>query len=328
MFFKKMLGAKVMFIMVVMCLSIFCCGCDTEAKEYSDTNHWGKNYIDYVTAKELFFGVSESEFCPDGDMTRGMFITVLNRQCGSEVVEADSFAFNDVGKNDYYAEAVAWATATGVAKGTGEYSFSPNAPISRQDAAVMIYNYQTHITHFAFGETGSLSYVDEYDVSSYAKEAVYALTENGIFQGYLDGSFSPTKSISRAEAAVILSKMNGVTCDIFTPIEVPKVPAMEYLGNYKLTCYCSSCNSPAGSRRTASGKTATAGEYGTVAVSSSLYRSLGANTILYIDGVGYRTIHDKHGSSSGVIDVYFGEGTCTCSKNRISGKVVPVYIVR
>lgn len=51
--------------------------------------------------------------------------------------------------------------------------------------------------------------------------------------------------------------------------------------SYKITCYCSACNSPKGSRDTASGEQATAGV--TVAVHPSLYSK---NNIINIDGIG------------------------------------------
>ena len=85
--------------------------------------------------------------------------------------------------------------------------------------------------------------------------------------------------------------------------------------SYKITCYCSACNSPKGSRETASGEHATAGV--TVAVHPSLYSK---NKIINIDGIGQRKIQDKHGNSKNVIDVYVGESqTCKCSSHPYSG---------
>ena len=92
------------------------------------------------------------------------------------------------------------------------------------------------------------------------------------------------------------------------------------MSTYRLTCYCSACNSPKGSRETASGKLATKGV--TVAVHPSKYKK---NKQIYIDGIGSRLIQDKHGNSVDVIDVYIGEySVCPCSKHPYSGKRVKV----
>ena len=92
------------------------------------------------------------------------------------------------------------------------------------------------------------------------------------------------------------------------------------MGKFRITCYCSACNSPRGSRETASGATATSGV--TVAVHPSLYQR---NKSIYIEGIGNRVIQDKHGNSSNVIDVYVGEcNSCRCSSHPYSGRVCDV----
>ena len=90
--------------------------------------------------------------------------------------------------------------------------------------------------------------------------------------------------------------------------------------SYKITCYCSACNSPKGSRETASGETATAGV--TVAVHRDIYKK---NQRINIEGIGERKIQDKHGNSTNVIDVYVGEcNKCSCSSHPYSGKTCNV----
>ena len=92
------------------------------------------------------------------------------------------------------------------------------------------------------------------------------------------------------------------------------------MGRYKITCYCSACNSPKGSRATKSGEKATAGI--TVAVHPSKYSK---NKVINIEGIGKRKIQDVHGNATNVIDVYIGEfRTCQCSKHKYSGKTCNV----
>ena len=90
--------------------------------------------------------------------------------------------------------------------------------------------------------------------------------------------------------------------------------------SFRLTCYCSACNSPPGSTETASGIAATEGV--TVAVHPSLYSR---NKEIYIEGVGSRRIQDKHGNSKNVIDIYVGDRSyCSCSSHPLSGMWVDV----
>ncbi len=85
--------------------------------------------------------------------------------------------------------------------------------------------------------------------------------------------------------------------------------------SYRITCYCSACNSPKGTQ-TASGERATEGV--TVAVHPTKYSR---NKQIYIEGIGSRLIQDKHGNSANVIDVYVGNcSVCRCSSHPFSGR--------
>lgn len=94
------------------------------------------------------------------------------------------------------------------------------------------------------------------------------------------------------------------------------------MGKFKITCYCTACNSPKGSKETASGQDAEKGT--TVAVHKDLFNKY-KNKRIYIKGIGYRLIQDKHSNTKNVIDVYVGEyETCECDFHPYSGKVCEV----
>ena len=98
--------------------------------------------------------------------------------------------------------------------------------------------------------------------------------------------------------------------------------------SYRLTVFCSACNSPKGSRQTAIGAVATAGL--TVAVCKSLYRAhKGRRIHLKVYDNNRRTIlsehlpyiQDIHGNSDNVIDLYIGErDKCDCNHHPWSNK--------
>ena len=70
-------------------------------------NDWFYNSVKYAYENGLMYGVSDTEFAPDGDVTRAMFVTVLYRTEGEPYAENSSFV--DVASDSYYANAVAWA---------------------------------------------------------------------------------------------------------------------------------------------------------------------------------------------------------------------------
>ena len=105
--------------------------------------------------------------------------------------------------------------------------------------------------------------------------------------------------------------------NIFIDCGPPPIPQTQ---TYKITCYCSACNSPKGSTQTASGIPATAGV--TVAVHPSKYQK---NKDIVIEGIGQRKIQDKHGNTPDVIDVYVGNcSQCKCSRHSFSGRICKV----
>lgn len=288
--------------------------------DYGDVNHWARNYIEYNVSQDLMVGTSNNTFSPDQYVTRAMMVTVLGRhsKIDSSLYNND-ISFSDIELNAYYSPYLLWAVENNIVVGFNRL-FRPDDRITREDMATMICRYLNCET-----SGDSSRFIDNDDISDYAVNSVATLHNAGVVAGYPNGSFRPKNYLTRAELCVIMAHLDHQIFDNFEPV---KKPEMELLGTYKMTCYCSGCNSPRGSRQTASGKLATNGEYGTVAVSSSLYRNLGAETVLYIEGIGYKTIHDKHGNSRNVIDIYVGEGRCRCSYNSISGQRLKVYIVK
>ena len=112
------------------------------------------------------------------------------------------------------------------------------------------------------------------------------------------------------ERFICLRDINGET---YVSLPVPPPPPTQ---TYRITCYCSDCNSPRGSTQTASGIPATVGV--TVAVHPSKYQK---NKEIYIEGIGIRRIQDKHGNAPDVIDVYVGNFShCICSRHQFSGR--------
>lgn len=165
---------------------------------------WHKNAVDFASARGLFNGTSASAFTPDGVMTRGMIATVLHNLENNPAAGVNN-AFADVGANDWYYGAIQWATGKGLISGYGNGKIGPEDPITREQLAVILWNYAGSPS-----VSGELGFSDASTVSSYAKDAMLWATQNGIISG-ANGRLSPTADASRAQVAQMLMTYMGVT---------------------------------------------------------------------------------------------------------------------
>ncbi|MFR3289177.1 MAG: S-layer homology domain-containing protein [Lachnospiraceae bacterium] len=105
----------------------------------------GKWYYEAVMTayeKELMNGVTANTFEPMTAMNRAMLVTMLYRLEGSPEVEGSvSEVFADCKDTAYYAKAVLWASQNNIVSGRGESAFAPLATMTRQEMAVILYNY-------------------------------------------------------------------------------------------------------------------------------------------------------------------------------------------
>lgn len=97
---------------------------------------WYYDAVRFVTEKELFSGVPGGGFAPNVIMSRAMLVTVLHRLAGEP--EAGSASFADVADGRWYADAVKWAAANGIVKGTGNGLFDPDGNVTREQIAVIL----------------------------------------------------------------------------------------------------------------------------------------------------------------------------------------------
>lgn len=163
-------------------------------------NDWFASAVRYVTGKSLMNGKSTTAFAPNENMSRAMLATVLYRMSG-ETAEADS-SFRDVSSSAYYAAAVNWASSEGIVNGTGADVFSPNASITREQLAAMLYRYAGEPSVSA----DLSAYTDTVDISPYASKAVEWCVAKGILSGKSATRLAPQDTATRAECAAMLQR--------------------------------------------------------------------------------------------------------------------------
>lgn len=158
------------------------------SRDFRDTrSHWAKDAVDFVTARELFLGRTETEFAPEAPMTRGMLMTVLARLDGTDTS----------GGATAYSKGITWAVNRGVSDGK-----DPDSRITREQLAAMLYRY----TGSPAATRKELRFSDEDTVNGYALEAIRWAVENGILTGYSDGRLAPKKTATRAQVAEVLTR--------------------------------------------------------------------------------------------------------------------------
>ena len=174
---------------------------------FTDVNpgDWYYDAVKFVFDNNLMDGVGDGKFDPDGTLTRAMIAQVLYNLEG----ETGSYptVFDDVAKSAWYADAVNWAAASGIVEGKGNGKFDPNAAITRQEMAAILYRY-SDLKGYDVSDVDSLAaFTDADKVASWAKEAMGWAVENYVINGKGNGKLDPTGTATRAEVAQILMNL-------------------------------------------------------------------------------------------------------------------------
>ena len=176
------------------------------AKSFTDVSagQWFAKNVSYVTAREIFNGVSDNMFAPDSNMSRAMFAQVLyNFARGAQA--GDGTVFTDVKAEQWFSDVAGWAKANGVFNGKADGSFGPDEDISRQDLITTLYRF-AKANGFDVSATGELNFSDVADVETYAAEAMQWAVSAGLIGGYEDGLLRPAATATRAQVAAIMER--------------------------------------------------------------------------------------------------------------------------
>ena len=168
------------------------------------TSDWFYSDVMFVYENGLFSGTDSRSFSPNASMTRAMLVTVLYRLEG-EPAGTGSSSFSDVRSGSYYEKAVAWAAANGIVTGTGSTSFSPDAKVTREQLAAILYRYAQYKKLDTDAGAKLDSFSDAGNVSGYASEALSWAVSEGLING-ASGRLMPKGDATRAQVAAILHR--------------------------------------------------------------------------------------------------------------------------
>lgn len=166
-----------------------------------DTNAW---YVPYLySLSNIADGRERTSFMPDKAITRAEFVGIIGKMYDYYIGIDDTYTqtFADVSADDINGRYIAWANGVGIVSGYDEDSFGGDDPLTREQAAVIIYN----LTKAEGVQNTDISFSDRESVSEWARGAVAFMEQNRIIEGRDNGEFDPKANITRAETTKIVS---------------------------------------------------------------------------------------------------------------------------
>lgn len=171
-----------------------------------DEAAWAADAINFLAKKGVIKGYSETTFAPNASITRAEFAKLISVLYGL-VAESSIFptqSFTDVPKDAWYFNYVEVCAQLGVVNGYGDGTFNPNALISRQEMAAIIYRTTNIMQNSLAPVNQAKTFDDDADIDDYAKTAVSSLQQAGLISGTSETTFEPKAGCTRAQAAMIM----------------------------------------------------------------------------------------------------------------------------
>lgn len=173
---------------------------------FKDANDaaWAKSALQVMLDKNIYEGYEDNTIRPNNNATREEVIKILVSTFFTVNKNARS-SFSDVASNEWFYPYVATGEAKGITKGMGDGTFGVGLNVTRQDFAVMIYNYM--LDKGIQVNTTPYNFVDDDAIADYARDAIYALKNAEIIKGYEDNTVVPEGSATRAEIAQMVANL-------------------------------------------------------------------------------------------------------------------------
>ncbi|MCZ8523409.1 MULTISPECIES: S-layer homology domain-containing protein [Paenibacillus] len=176
------------------------------------TGHWASTDIGWMARRLLVSGAAPGAFHPDRPVTRAEFAALLVRALDLKPIAAPGYqGFSDVPEDAWYAADVRTAAEAGLLQGVADHRFAPDAWITREQMAVLIWRANLYLREAARQQEATAEalqqFKDQGSISSWAEAAAAAAMEAGLIQGTAADTFEPQGSATRAQAAVMIKRL-------------------------------------------------------------------------------------------------------------------------
>lgn len=207
---KKHKRIFALLLAVMMMLSMYSiAGAAVEDTGFADVeaSAWYAQDVQYCRDNGLMNGTDAAVFSPNATMSRAMLATVLYRMAGSpDVTGTDTFL--DTENNQWYSDAILWASQRDIVGGYDDGRFGPDDPVLREQIAALLWRYAGRPTPEA-----SIDFADEAEISLWAQDAVDWAQVNGYINGDEANRFQPINQATRAEVSAILARYDRALQD-------------------------------------------------------------------------------------------------------------------
>lgn len=184
-----------------------------ECKFTDIDGHWAQKEITAMAEAGIVRGMTREQFEPGLQVTRAQFAAMLLRLLGIEENPAGAAIFRDVGPGAWYRGAVGAAVREGLINGYNENAFGPEDIITREQMAVIlarVLEKRANVEPGGIALSGGLDvFKDRADISPWAREGVAKMVRYGLMAGRQKDKFIPRGGASRAEAAVLLYRLQA-----------------------------------------------------------------------------------------------------------------------
>lgn len=195
--FSKVLVSFLALIIVISSISpVFAA---TTFKDVS--GNWAEKELKEWSQKGWISGYADGSLRPGVAVTRTEYMALINRAFGFQ--DQENVSFKDIISSDWQYPIIAAAVKAGYVKGYSDETIHPNDQVSREAAAVMLARI---LQLSADSALETVKYNDTKQIAEWSLSAVTALVGNHLLTGYEDNTFRPEKSITRAEAVVMLDR--------------------------------------------------------------------------------------------------------------------------
>jgi len=167
---------------------------------------WAEPAILALAEDGVINGVAPGKFAPEKTLTRAEFAKILTIALDEEPEDKFYGRFKDVSENSWYAPFIEKVAELGFITGYDDGTFRPEGTVNRQELVVMVIR-AMGLREEAKEKAASLTYRDQEKIPAWAEDSVALAAEKGLLDNIAVGYFNGTKSVSRAEAAVVVWRM-------------------------------------------------------------------------------------------------------------------------
>lgn len=174
---------------------------------FEDINQsWAKDDILTVAQRKIMTGITQTKFGPSDTLTRAQAATVFVRALNLEAINQSPKEFKDVPANHWAKKNIDIIVENGIMQGISHDTFLPDEPLTREQMAMLLYRVLEAQT-LSSTEPNTFSDVES---GRWSEEAINKTASLGVYKGYPDETFRPTKPTDRQEMATLINRIEDI----------------------------------------------------------------------------------------------------------------------